>query len=576
MCAAGCLVERYHLMPAPRGAEIITLEYGFISCTSLALIAVYAGYADYAGRLRLHRVFAVPLLIFPLALTLALAVYVYGMHQFGGWDEGLIVHSAVYYAHGFRPYADFPCPMPPLFMAGIRLAVAAPGLRWASLSLLAAGFAAVTCVWIYGLLQGLGVPRHWALALTLAVEASTMFLIPFWWFNNSSPIAVVLLLLSVVACLRKPEAWYPWISLAASLGMVITAKPNVVPAAAMALALFADRSRPQLAKAAAGCLGAAAVAFLICRAAQMPPAEILHAYRELAQLRGSPLLLFPFRGMPQPERAFQLIFSAVLLLYFAVLAVRAIRRAKGQWRVIAACAIAGLTTLYMVFTNSEYKTSDLCVGLVACAVLFLPAREGAEAPPGAWPALASMTIVFLVMSGFLGLLHTRILSIGQGSYYEPLPTQTIRSGFFTGLEASPRLESVISQTETALSWVPHGKVFFGPRVEFEYAVFNRTPLRGLPLLWDTGVYYSRRRLPALIRSFQEHDPDLLIFLKDDFTRMDAMAYYVLTTPTYQRIDDFHDITVFVRRRNVPLSYVPWDYAPAGISELPPFMRAVRQ
>jgi len=527
-------------------------EYIFVICASLTVFALFAGLSDHW---RLHRFLEFPGLIFPCAALLAGFVYRLGMHQFGGWDEGLLVHAGSYYAQGFKPYLDFPCSMPPLFMAGIRCGVKLLGLKWTSFTLIAAAFTALTTLWIFGMLRLAWVARHWALLITVGAELSTMAVTPFWWFNTSSAVSVVLLFLSVVSCLQRPKLLLPWISLAISLAMVVASKPNDLPAVLMVLALLATRDRWQWARTFSACAGAAGCFLLLCYAAQMPPLELLHSYEEIGKLRGSPFLMLPLREMAQPEREFQILFILLTLLCFAAVLVVSARRRPRRWALVAVCAIAGLTSMEMACTNSESKTSDLCVVLVAAAMLCLQPWETEQVSRHRKKALAGLLSVFLVMAGFFSLIHLRTLMIGEGMFYEPLPTETIRSGFFAGLEAGPRLQRVLAQSGEVLSRFPSQKVFFGPRMEFEYAAFDKPVTAKMPLLWDPGNLYPRDRSLELLLAFQHSDPDLVILLKDDFTRMELMGFYLKHSNTYQLDDDFSELTVYLRRREIAVNYV---------------------
>jgi len=536
----------------PRSSAMQAAEYIFVICASLTVFALYAALTDHW---RLHRFLESPGLIFPCAALLAGFVYRLGMHQFGGWDEGLLVHAGSYYAQGFKPYLDYPCSMPPLFMAGIRCGVKLLGLKWTSFTLIAAAFTALTALWIFCLLRLAGVARHWALLITIGAELSTMAVTPFWWFNTSSAVSVVLLFLSVLSCLQRSKLLLPWISLAISLAMVVASKPNDLPAALMVLALLATRDRWQWTRTFLACAGAAVCFLLLCYAARMPPLELLHSYEEIGKLRGSPFLMLPFREMAQPEREFQILFILLTLLCFvAVLVVSAKRRPKG-WALVAICAIAGLTSMEMACTNSESKTSDLCVVFVAAAVLCLHPWQTQQVSRRRKTVLAGWLSVFLVMAAFFSLIHLRTLMIGEGMFYEPLPTGTIRSGFFAGLEAGPRLQRVLAQSGEVLSRFPSQRVFFGPRMEFEYAVFDRPVTPKMPLLWDPGNLYPRDRSLDLLLAFQQVDPDLVILLKDDFTRMELVGFYLKHSTTYQLDDDFSELTVYLRRREIPVNYV---------------------
>jgi hypothetical protein len=92
-------------------------------------------------------------------------------------------------------------------------------------------------------------------------------------------------------------------------------------------------------------------------------------------------------------------------------------------------------------------------------------------------------------------------------------------------------------------------------MEVMYAEFNRSVTPEMPLLWDPGNLYSPARLPRLLLAFQQDDPDLLIFLKEDYTRMGLVAFYIRNTATYQRIDTYRELTVYVRKREVPITYI---------------------
>jgi hypothetical protein len=410
-------------------------------------------------------------------------------------------------------------------------------------------------LWIFALLRTIAVPSQWALAVTVCVEVSTMLMVPFWWFNNSSAVSVVLLFLSVLACLQQPKPWLPWLSLSLSLAMVLASKPNDLPACLMVLVLLVAKENWQRARTLLASTGALGFFWLLCYAAQMPLRELLRSYVEIGKLRGSPLLMLPIHEMSWPEKDFQAIFLLLTILCLVALLATSARRQPGHWRLFAVCAIAGLTSMEMAFTNSEFKTLDLSPILMAAAFLCLRPWESKEPSAYRKSALAGLLSVFFIMSGLFAVIHLRILGIGEGLFYEPYPTQTIHSGFFAGLEAGPRLQRVLSQTDGVLSRYPSQKVFFGPRLEFEYAAFNKTATEGMPLLWDAGNMFSPNRLPGFLLTFQQQDPDLLIFLKDEYIRMGPVGFYIKNTATYQRIDTFSELTVYVRQKEVPITLI---------------------
>jgi hypothetical protein len=548
--AVAALRFRSSLLPMTRLDVICLAEYAFIYFAALAITALYAGFAE---RLPLRRILSFRGLIFPTAAMLGVGAYNLGMHQFGGWDEGLITHIAACYHQGLKPYVDYPCSLPPLFMAVIRCAAAFFGLRWAFLSpMVTAAFAVLTALWLFALLRLAAVERHWALVITICAQLSTLWVTPFWWFNNSSSVSVVLLFASTVACLQQPRRLLLWISVAFALAMVVASKPNDLPATLMVFALLATRDRRQWMKVSLVCVAAAGLMLLICYIAQMPPRLLLASYVEIGKLRGSPLNMFGISESDWPEKQLLCLFILFTMLSFWGMLVRAARCHQGGGPLLFTCAIAALTSMEMVATNSEMKTSDLCVVLVAFAILCLRPWQIGKVGPARKAVLVAMLALFFCMAGLFSFTHQRILNIGEKTYYEPLPTRTLQSGFFAGLQAGPRLCTVLAQSAQVLSRYPGQRVFFGPRMEFGYAAFKQPAISGSPLLWDPGNLYSPRRSLQLLLNFQKQDPGLLIFLKDDYTRMGPVGFYIQHSSTYRRIDDFNELTVYLRNPEVPI------------------------
>jgi hypothetical protein len=86
------------------------------------------------------------------------------------------------------------------------------------------------------------------------------------------------------------------------------------------------------------------------------------------------------------------------------------------------------------------------------------------------------------------------------------------------------------------------------------------------LFWVTcraGRLYNAEHMPALLLAFQQEDPELAIFLKDDFTWMDHLGFYIQHSATYTRDESYSELTIFRRRAGAPIQYIK---APPG--ELP--------
>lgn len=545
--AVACLIWHAVLEPQPRGGSLELLEYAFILLSTTAL---YRFYQCFSERLRLCEILNLPGLVVVFAAVLFFSICKLGMYQLGGFDESFLVNTAYHYLKGFRPIVDWLSPMPPLFMAGLTLIARFLPFRLASFSLFNAIFATLTCFWIFGLLRISRFPRHWALAITVAVELSTAFVEPFWWYNNSTSLTVVLLFLSVLACQREMHRLLPWLSLCISLGMAICAKPNAALMGLSPCVLLLTWQRSQWVKTAAVYVAAIGIALSICSFARISPVGLLHSYAEAAKLRGSPLRFLPFR---QPSVHFVDAFvsvglSVLLLMSFLDLFVRKVRDARQSWPLILTCLLATITSIEMLCTNMSLKMLDLIVMFVSITVL---AEESqGKIPPQFKSLVIRIALLFTVWAGYFGVIHLRILEVGEGYFYEPVPTYKISDGFLAGLDAAPRLLRVQSEVMDALSHHPARKVFFGPLLEFEYPVFQRNVIPTLPVQWDPGNQYSSERNPALLENFKRADPDLLIILKHDYVGLENVADFVQHAPIYEVDDHYRELTLYIRKQPV--------------------------
>lgn len=538
------LLYRASLEPTLRLSKLEAVEYVFIFSATVGLINVINEFGD---RLRLRDILQTRGLIVLFASALLFSVYKLGMYQIAGPEETYVINAAYHYLHGFKPITDYPSPMPPLFMAGIWTTVHMCSFRWSSLVLLNAVFAALTCLWLYSLFRVISLPRHWAFLITVIVELSTFFVEPFWWYNNTTSMSVILLLVSVAACLQKSHRSFSWISLSLALGMTLDSKPNVALMCFAPCVLLFTKRTPQFLKALASIVGAFVIAFMICRAAEIPIVGLFRSYVEVAKLRASPLLLIGLRQSRIPENMAQACIVLFVCLCFVDVSKKSVAEGRRRWPFLFACALSFLTCIEMICTNAELKSVDLIVLLVTLVLLLLPASESTISRAATRQTLITLLTLFGVWSGFFGASHIRVLKSCQDCFYEPLPTREIKEGFFTGLTASPRLLAVQQQVGDVLTRFPERKVFFGPRMEIEYAVFDEPLIPGLPVQWDAGTQYSQGREEEMSAVFKMQDPDLLIFMKHEYVRFGTVAAYIQHSPLYTVYDDYPDLTIYIRK-----------------------------
>lgn len=137
---------------------------------------------------------------------------------------------------------------------------------------------------------------------------------------------------------------------------------------------------------------------------------------------------------------------------------------------------------------------------------------------------------------------------GSGDFFgDPLSLIRIDDGYFKGLYTGTRFHGVRYETHKILQQMGVGQaVFFGPRIEFSYMDNELNSPNLLPLWWHPGSSYPLKKDKNILKSFEDNNFSLLVFLAQDKTRMpgDIIRY---VDKYFEKIDGYTMIDVYRRR-----------------------------
>lgn len=497
-----------------------------------------------------------------LAWILWRAICTFGNRQFGGYDHSVLVDTPYRLLQGQRPFVDFYFTTPPLFAGGAWWAFYLLGPRWDSLiqltgALAVAAFATQTIQF-----RCMGRSVWESMGLAFAFEAMTLVTGSYWWYNPLSLVVAGLLLGQCAVLLKGPSTGWRWSGFSLLVPLVLLSKPNSAALALgvsfLALSLGLETRRRVWIFGGIGFL----IALGLLHAWRMNPLDLLAGYMAMAG-RGTPAfsrfsqdrgwfeistflvgalglamysywrsvggILEPAKHRGRVRLAASLMFISplgwlwtgrILLLIPGCLAgVAMLGDEEGKLRVsnrflsMMVLSIGTmLTGLYSCFTNAEPQL--IAFPLLASPFLWTP---GASRPHRIWQG----TMGFGALAAlFLGWTRYRVELIGPGRFYQDGPMVRIdqRVPFFKDFEASPIFGQLLADLRDLLD-SESGRVFFGPRMEWAYAAFNRPSPVGLPIWWDPEVSYPVERTPEIINRFREAEFDLCVFFRGDFTRM---------------------------------------------------------
>jgi len=471
----------------------------------------------------------------------------FGNRQFGAWDFGVLIDSGWRQILGQRPYTDFVSPLPPGFNLGIKYAFQLFGLNWNAQLYFTATFASASFLWAYWLLRGLTGSCVASFCMVFAIECAVVLPLCFWWYNNSVSIAATLFFLSCLFYAKQPNSSPGQLSYFLSLTMLAFMKPNIAGLAAICGIIFLIVSMRHRRRLTFLTLGAAIATFLVMRFSSISIAAMIASYRAVAIERGG-FSRFGLIGMTRLGKlellGWTLMVAAPL---FSLLLPMWKQLQDRRWHTVTLYLFLSTAlpiTLYGMATDNEIKEVECGVLIAVGAFIAFGLKLSG---PNLRRFYIAMVFTVAVSGIYMGATRIRVLGIGPHQFFEWRDGNVpVANKFFKDTYASPLMKNVIQQVEAAKS-VNQGPFFFGPRIEFAYAVVGVPSPRHLPLFWQPGTSFARRDEPKMIDSWKRHKFNTLIFLKSDYTFYPAALLSTINNE-YQEDDNYPDITVYHARQ----------------------------
>ncbi len=450
------------------------------------------------------------------------AVY-FGNNQFGGYDQSIIVDTQWRYFQGQKPFVDFYCTLPPGFLLGLKYSNYFRFAPWDSQLALNAAFAAITFLWFYFLLKRLLFARAVALLVALCMEACSTLFACHWWYNTISSVSGGLFFLSVLCFVYAPRGRFSQCSLVFSLALLGIMKPNIsVPLIVGSVAII-------------GATGWNIVRFVILMFVSfsldvivlltnsIPPLIVLRNFREISRSRG---LLTPqgFLDYTATEFVFAMALLALLVspvvvsLYFNL--TRPLSLDRKSLCSLLLLLLGPTVAVIGMLTNGEYKYVDMVLIVLTGSLLIFSDRTSflpVASRSNLWPKFYGMVLcVVCVLCLYSGAVRRRVKKIGP--FYEVPANQIAGSPVFPHLRVGPQLIGTLRDVSTELRSIGDKKnVFFGPRMEFCYAMFGLRSPRSLPIWLHPGTSFPAWREGEVINKWRKSHFSTLVFLKGDYT-----------------------------------------------------------
>jgi hypothetical protein len=479
----------------------------------------------------------------------SLFIVYFGNRAFGGLDLSALIDAGWRPASGQEPYRDYICTFPPGFYLGVKYAFLAFGAKWDSQLYADAILACVSFVWIYHLLGDLLESRLPSFLIAATIECCTLLPLSFWWYNPLTSITATTFFLSCLVYVSFPGRLWPQLSYLVSLSALCLMKPNIAAPLAILAILLVLVITPSKARFALLTLTAVACALAALSLSGVDVRGMIAGYRSAAKDRG----VFSMLGFRRDSFANVLradICVAILSIPLWLLRRRLTNAFRaGDIRAIAWHLLLGLgpaIAVFGMFSNVDYKDLEwpmlICSGSVALFGKSVRLQWGRRVP-----ALARAYVAFLCSLAaadlYVGAIRSRVEGMGLHSFFE-WNDSSHASGmqFFPNLRTSAGFQTAVGQVREVLGQHP-GPIFFGPRMEFNYAAFGLPSPKHLPIIWDPGNQFPFSEEGSMLASWQRNRFATLIFQRDDFIFY-SPQFLQLIDSLYSRDDSYSMLTVF--------------------------------
>jgi hypothetical protein len=463
-------------------------------------------------------------------------IFYYGNHQFGGFDHSMLIDVGWRMAGGQSPYTDFICTLPPGFLLGAKYAFQLFGVTWDSQLYFAGAYSAAAFLWLYFLFARLLESRAAAYFSALCITCAASLSVDYWWFHPITSTAAAIFFLSCLWYVAGPGEWKAQLSLGASLFLLGLMKPNtagLLIAACLGILFTFGPRRNRLAVLAAGAL-AAALAFLKVNGISV--VAMLRSYMAAAENRGRVGQLVGFLWLHWPEKLIIVGCAAALLLPPTIVWARSRHGIPATLLLVSGPVVAALATV------TDFELNYVQTPLLVCSGAILIFGRGSRSSSFDRRVYAAILCSLAAISIFAGVVRYRVHLIGEGAFFEWDGADRVTdTKFFAHLRCGPHLVAVLRQVEEIRA-KEEAPFFFGPRMEFEYAVQRLPSPERIPFVWDPGTEFRFIEESAILEKWKEHRFRTLVFLKDDFTHY-TPAFLGLLGDMYVPDQHYSELTI---------------------------------
>ena len=470
------------------------------------------------------------------ALLLGYLISIFGNIQYGSNDGSLIINAAWPLHLGQTAYVDIVSGLPPLLLLSAKWSFDIFGVKWSSIVDMTALMAMVfftlqTCVFIKN-----NIPPVFSILFSLYIQIVCWLPTSFLWHNGMTSASIALLFSSVWLLYNFPKERSNYYFFAVATFITLQTKPNLAGPSILFLFLFlftfVDKQRREITICVLMSV-ISMLAFLITF--NINPIRVLNMYRLFSNrvLQPENLMNFTFRYAAWEKlTSFALLIPSLIAFW---LLSRNLKTQDMSIKIYTAEYLFGAISVIIagigIVTNNDFKIHELSPIMTSIFLIMLSKYQDATAIDLKPALVFSVSVLLFIAFGIgVSVSRLRIYEEEPGVFYQNVPLHEAQSsGLFEGVWAGPRFSEVLDELETLTVKYgflndPHASVFFGPRLDFAYALNGIEPRQGIPLWWEAfrdDVPQTRE----MVKYFQLQGYEYIVLLRCNPTRYACTERY---------------------------------------------------
>lgn len=491
--------------------------------------------------------FLIGLIIIIISSVIALN---FSRYQFGGYDLSPIIDLSWRIKNGEIPGQDYINTMPPIVIIILKL-TSIKELSWHDLTFLHFLSTAFTYLFLSSFNSAYQ-NSNYLIILSLILSLPLVYTNHIWHSSLSQYLGIMYVY-STYNCLQERTDLKCLALLTISSALIITGKQNVAVPYFLASLLYLAVSNNNDKYKIITCMligiiiGFISVIFIL----KIPLDNLLYIYSAVAG-----------RGLPHPQ-LLKIVFSGttniisivIVILFIFLSAISVYRNKKIRTKDANYLILCGLISFLPILTDWDSKINNASLPIFIFFLFTQPSLyvfdNGGKLLKHQYNrnefincASFLLVIYMFLVALYGGYLRERMKNVGP--FYQIPADILITGGYFDGLITGKQFSEILFEIGRVKEKFINKKIFFGPRIEFGYAVTNIRSPSGLPLWWHPGTSYAIIDLDKIFENFISNEFDVLCFARSDRTRMPIEIINYIKSK-YVKLDGYKEIDVYITK-----------------------------